>query len=294
MRSRSRRCWLSFRAVRVPSRDRRACVGRSRHMRGLSLLEVTLAIAILGGCIAVIGELVRLGTRQAEETRELTTAQLLCESKLEEIAAGAVAPETVSSAPFENDPRWTYTVDVSTLDVENLLQVTCTVQQVDGARVYPLSYMLTRWIIDPEVEAALIEMSNQMKAEAEAEAQAGSESGSGQTTGSEMGSGQSQEPGADSGSGGGGGGGGSAIGGGGGGGTNVGGGGGRGGGDAGGRGPGGRGGGDAGGRGQGGRGGEDGRGAGRGGDAGRRGPGSGPGGPGSGGGPGGAGPGRGV
>jgi prepilin-type N-terminal cleavage/methylation domain-containing protein len=66
--------------------------GRRRRNAGLSLLEVILAIAILGGCIAVIGELVRLGARQAEEARELTTAQLLCESKLEEIAAGVSRP----------------------------------------------------------------------------------------------------------------------------------------------------------------------------------------------------------
>ena len=80
---------------------------------GLSLLEVILAVAILGGCMAVIGELVRLGVRHAEEARELTRAQLLCESKLEEIAAGVTAAESAAAVAFETDPEWTYTVETS-------------------------------------------------------------------------------------------------------------------------------------------------------------------------------------
>jgi general secretion pathway protein I len=129
--------------------------GRRRRNAGLSLLEVILAIAILGGCIAVIGELVRLGARQAEEARELTTAQLLCESKLEEIAAGVYAPESVGNVPFETDPRWSYSIEVGSLDTQNLIQVTVSAQQIDGSRLIPLSFSLTRWMLDPTLEAEL-------------------------------------------------------------------------------------------------------------------------------------------
>jgi general secretion pathway protein I len=125
---------------------------RVHHCAGLSLLEVILAIAILSGCIAVIGELIRLGARQAEEARELTIAQLLCESKLEEIAAGVIAPEAVGDVPFELDPRWSYSIEVGSLDTPDLLQVTVMAQQVDGSREIPLSYTLTRWILDPSLE----------------------------------------------------------------------------------------------------------------------------------------------
>jgi general secretion pathway protein I len=134
----------------------RGCLGRCWRRRirvsaGLSLLEVILAIAILGSCIAVIGELIRLGARQAEEARELTIAQLLCESKLEEIAAGVIAPEPVGDVPFELDPRWSYSIEVGSLDTPDLLQVTVMAQQVDGSREIPLSYTLTRWILDPNL-----------------------------------------------------------------------------------------------------------------------------------------------
>jgi type II secretion system protein I len=133
---------------KVRFRSRRATTGRRR---GLSLLEVILAIAILAGCIAAIGELVSLGTRQAEEARDLTTAQLLCESKIAEIAAGVVPAEAVSSAPFENDPRWLYSVVINSLDDQSLLSVQVDVQQAEFVGDRPLTCSLTCWMIDPSL-----------------------------------------------------------------------------------------------------------------------------------------------
>ena len=119
--------------------------------RGLSLLEVILAIAVLGGCMAVIGELVRMGVRNAEEARELTKAQLLCESKLEEVAAGVMPLESAANAAFELDPDWSYTIETGSLDQQGLVQVRVTVQQVESDRLYPLTFTLTRWILDPSL-----------------------------------------------------------------------------------------------------------------------------------------------
>jgi type II secretion system protein I len=124
---------------------------RSLARHGLSLLEVILAIAILGGSIAVVGELVRLGVRNAEEARELTTGQLLCESKLDEIAAGVLPAESASNVAFETDPRWTYSVQVNPLDQESLIEVRVTVQQAESNRLYPLTCTLVRWILDPSL-----------------------------------------------------------------------------------------------------------------------------------------------
>jgi hypothetical protein len=115
-------------------------------------LEVILAIAILGGCICVIGELVRLGSRHAEEVRLLTTAQLLCESKLEEIEAGITAPEAVASAQFDNNPEWFYSVTVNSLEQEELMEVRVTVEQVEPTRSMPFTFSLVRWMLDPTLE----------------------------------------------------------------------------------------------------------------------------------------------
>ena len=113
---------------------------------GLSLLEVILAVAILGGSLAAIGELVRIGSRHAEESRGLAAAQLLCESKMEEIAAGAAARETVSSTPCETKEGWQYSVTVTALDQAGLSEIRVTVEQSD--RPQPLSFTLVRWMMD--------------------------------------------------------------------------------------------------------------------------------------------------
>jgi type II secretion system protein I len=124
---------------------------RAGRRRGLSLLEVILAIAILAGCIAAIGELVRLGLLHAEEARDLTNAQLLCESKIAEIAAGVVPAEAASMVPFEHDSRWMYSVVVNSLDDQSLLSVQVTVQPVESTRLQPLTSSLTCWMIDPSL-----------------------------------------------------------------------------------------------------------------------------------------------
>lgn len=131
-----------------------AARARPRLARGLTLLEVILAIAILGGCLAVIGELARMGVRHAEEARELTMAQLLCEGKLEEVAAGATPAESASAVPFESEPDWTYTIEVGSLEEPGLIQVRVTVQPLVAERLHPNVFTLTRWMLDPSVASA--------------------------------------------------------------------------------------------------------------------------------------------
>lgn len=89
-----------------------------------------------------------MGVRHAEEARELTRAQLLCESKMEEITAGVTAVESASMAPFETDPDWTYTVEVSPLDTQELTLVRVTVQELESDRLYPITFTLSRWILN--------------------------------------------------------------------------------------------------------------------------------------------------
>ena len=128
---------------------------RSAVRRGLSLLEVILAIAILGGALVVIGELMRIGSRCAQAARELTTAQLLCESTLAEIAAGIKQAQPISRQPCETDSDWLYSVTSEQVDQGGLLSVSVTVEQDLPARKRPISFTLTRWIVDPDTEFQL-------------------------------------------------------------------------------------------------------------------------------------------
>src|SRR5687768_7200671 len=84
--------------------------------RGLTLLEVILAIAILGGALAVIGELIRLGSRSAAQARDLTTAQLYAETKLNAIAAGIDEPTSLSAEPLDEAGEWIYSVEPQETD----------------------------------------------------------------------------------------------------------------------------------------------------------------------------------
>jgi prepilin-type N-terminal cleavage/methylation domain-containing protein len=119
---------------------------------GFSLLEVILALALLVGAIAVSGELIRLGTLSAARARDLTHAQLICESKLAEITAGIVLPEAVSYAQYEYDPEWVYSVELAAVDVPGLVLLRVTVGQNLLPTQRPVEFSLTRLIQDPGVE----------------------------------------------------------------------------------------------------------------------------------------------
>lgn len=184
-----------------------------RHRSGLSLLEVILAIAIFGGSLAVIGELIRLGTRSAMEARELTTAQLYCESKMAEVASGIIPQQPIGLTPIDIQnpvPEWYYTVEVAQTDREGLLGVyVMVIKNPDLATTQPISFSLVRWMKD----AALVAQGNSedlaaMEEAAMAESEAASAS-SGSSSGGSAGGGTAagvNTGGAFSGSGGGGGG----------------------------------------------------------------------------------------
>jgi general secretion pathway protein I len=126
---------------------------------GFSLLEVLLALAILTMAIAVLGELARQGLRNAAAARDLTQAQLLCETKLAEITSGIQPLSPVQNVPFEKvDPSedlpWVYSIEEQTVDQDGLLAVRVTVTQSLPANQRPLSFSLTQWIPDPSLESS--------------------------------------------------------------------------------------------------------------------------------------------
>ena len=134
----------------------------SRH--GLSLLEVILAIAILGGSLAVIGELMRIGSRNAATARDLLAAQRYCESKLNEVAAGVVDPLAGGTETLDESGEWLCSFSSEPIDDGGLIAVNVVVSQNPDMFPQPISYTLTRWIVDPAVEAAAAAADVQMAA----------------------------------------------------------------------------------------------------------------------------------
>jgi general secretion pathway protein I len=126
------------------------------NRRGFSLLEVILALAILGGAVAVLGEVARLAMQNAEYTREAARAQLLCDNKLSEIVAGITSSEpvqgvSIAGAADASEPAWLYSIETESLDEEEgLLSVRVTVSRDLPAEKHPVQFSLTRWIPDPD------------------------------------------------------------------------------------------------------------------------------------------------
>ncbi len=145
---------------------------RGRRGQAFSLLEVILALTILGVSLAVLGELARWGLRHAAYSRDMTQAQLLCESKMAEIVAGISWPEPAASVPFAaedlldpNDPvGWVYTIELAETDQPGLVAVAVTVSQNLPPERKPVQCTLVRWIPDPGLQS--YDMATEAAAEA--------------------------------------------------------------------------------------------------------------------------------
>src|SRR3954470_2086481 len=102
----------------------------ARHRRrGLSLMEVILAVAILGGALATIGQLIRIGARNAAEARDLTMAQLYAESEMNGLASGLYSLDPVHDEKYDDQGNYVYSVQVSSTDRTGLMHATVTVKQ---------------------------------------------------------------------------------------------------------------------------------------------------------------------
>ncbi len=139
---------------------------QSARRGGLSLLEVILAIAILGGALAIIGELIRIGARNAAIARDLTTAQLYCESKMSEAAAGVIDLENLATEELDEEGEWMCVITTEALDQQQLIAVNVTVGQNPDLFARPVSFSMTRWIVDPSYVAQCAALDAQLKAEA--------------------------------------------------------------------------------------------------------------------------------
>lgn len=128
---------------------------------GLSLLEVVLAIAILGGAMVMLSNLSQIGGRHATAAVDITKAQMYCESVISEIAVGNIPPQATDATPIEVDPEWLYSVDVQTMELEGLLSVRVSVQHIEDTSRDPVLATLTRWMIDPELN--LTELAEQQE-----------------------------------------------------------------------------------------------------------------------------------
>ena len=136
----------------------------------MTLLEIILSLALLGGTMAVIGEKARISFQNAHHARDLAQAELLAESILAKVQLGIIEMTPVFDIPVGSDPmdivrdthaapsmsseNWLYSLEVSTIDDYGYLaELAVTVRQnvLDNRR--PVVCRLVRWLaIEPVVE----------------------------------------------------------------------------------------------------------------------------------------------
>ena len=121
---------------------------------GLSLLEVILAITILGLSMVTIGEIIRIGARSAAVARHDATAQILCDSSVAEIRCGSLPLENVSKAPIASAQSWLYSVTIKPAQLNGLLAIEVIVEQ-DDTVTQPISFSITRYMPDPDYEESV-------------------------------------------------------------------------------------------------------------------------------------------
>jgi general secretion pathway protein I len=166
------------------------CSGSRR--RGLTLLEVLIALGIFLTAFAVLSRLVTLGADRALEVQQQAQAAQLCQAKLAEVAAGIVPLSGQNDVPFDEAPNFLWSVDAAQADTSGLWKVTVrvTLQRSDGSRV---ECSLDRMLLDPSLrgnamDAALAAASNSSNSSSNGSSTSGS-SGSSSGTGSSASSG---------------------------------------------------------------------------------------------------------
>jgi hypothetical protein len=116
-------------------------------------MEVLMATSILLGSVIVLNQLAAIGRKNAVSSQDLAMAQLLCESKMNELVAGILPADNVDEEMLEDSPGWNYSVAVTAHELPGLAQLTVSVHRdaAEGDRGETSKasrFTLVRWIPD--------------------------------------------------------------------------------------------------------------------------------------------------
>ncbi len=133
---------------------RRILIATQRRVasrQGLTLLEVLLSLGLFLGALAALSQLWYGGVRASVQARLSTQAILRCESKLNEVVAGAVPLQSMTDTPFEDDATWTWSLQVLPGPHANVLLLVVNVSHPGQGGLSASSYQLSRLLRDPQV-----------------------------------------------------------------------------------------------------------------------------------------------
>lgn len=105
---------------------------RRASQRGISLLEVIIATAILAGSAMMLTSMFATGDRHIMRAEERIMAQMLCQSKLDELVADPAQLEAMQAGVFPHFPGWVWSLDVESTSLEGLVRIKVAVTRVPG------------------------------------------------------------------------------------------------------------------------------------------------------------------
>ncbi|MEZ6134058.1 MAG: prepilin-type N-terminal cleavage/methylation domain-containing protein [Pirellulaceae bacterium] len=134
----------------------------SEKTRGLSLLEVVLALTILAMASAYLAQAMNIATTNALKAERLTQAELVAESVMNQVIAGVLPAQPVTWTPYyspsqlsqvnlEGASGWLYQIQPVQTEMEGMVGLQVAVQKQSATGVVEVEYDLfaNRWIIDP-------------------------------------------------------------------------------------------------------------------------------------------------
>jgi type II secretion system protein I len=116
--------------------------------RGLSLLEVLIALAIFLMSLVAVGRLIDLGTSNARDVQWLGQASAIARSRMAEVTAGVLPLVSQPDTGCEEDPDWNWSMNAEAADAPGLVRVRVVVsrQRPDGSR---FESVLNQLVLDP-------------------------------------------------------------------------------------------------------------------------------------------------
>jgi general secretion pathway protein I len=128
-------------------------VGRNRR-NGLSLLEVVLALSILAVAAALLAQITKQATDNGLLAQRLSTAQILCESKMSEVLSGAIPLTATDWTQITDTTRrgsWYYKIKTESATRPNMIGVRLGISDNPEATPNPELFYIVRWMIDPSM-----------------------------------------------------------------------------------------------------------------------------------------------
>ncbi len=99
--------------------------------RGFTLLEILIALAVLGMGMALVTQMTTVAARNSERVEEDTTVQLACENMMNSILAGNMTATIGVSTPIPDAPNWETTVELLDGPIDNLIAIRITAQRYE-------------------------------------------------------------------------------------------------------------------------------------------------------------------